>query len=603
MGAALMVAILVAGQFAVAQNDPTVVSYTGPQPQIIELPANVENPNADDTNPSLHKTTAVTIPELLVKPVIDGVLSSGEWTDAIELTPATVVSQGSGTKLYLKNDACYLYFAALMYTNPTYSGNSNMVNIWFDVNNDNTWDGSDDGNLALPGPGTQYQPNQAAWGYNTKSGWTTSSTGRLRFHYPWYATGDVLTEDDVMVRLVQVSSSLSIVEARIDYANGSIKLPVGSEFGMWINTYAGYYQGFGSAQIQTNWPSYNVGTWFSGPYPSDLTDTEVSVVISPADIFDIDDAYVADNPTFGSKAYITGTSFEGKIDYTLMAAPPQDIDYRARFYGPYPSTSLAATHSGSVTVSNMSGTATVTVPVNVPVGFYVVEFEVDDPEECGIEPRLANNNILTLAPGQVPCTVYPGDVNNDGIVNYGDKMALNNYIHDANLSPAWLQGYYRLPPHYPTPLAEVEYVAQAALPWATDLGCHMDTDGNAVVNSFDNIAIRTNWFQLNDNGNPKNRDEFNITTFDLDQNYPNPFNPSTQIRYNVPEKSDVRLVVTDAVGREVARLVNGAVPSGVHIATFDASDLSSGTYVATIQMTGVESGLNFTKSIKMLVSK
>jgi hypothetical protein len=36
---------------------------------------------------------------------------------------------------------------------------------------------------------------------------------------------------------------------------------------------------------------------------------------------------------------------------------------------------------------------------------------------------------------------------------------------------------------------------------------------------------------------------------------------------------------------------------------FDGSQLSSGTYIATITMTGVESGLTFSKTIKMALSK
>ena len=85
--------------------------------------------------------------------------------------------------------------------------------------------------------------------------------------------------------------------------------------------------------------------------------------------------------------------------------------------------------------------------------------------------------------------------------------------------------------------------------------------------------------------------------------FPNPFNPSTSIRYSVPERSDVRLVVVDILGREVAELVNGAIESGVHTVQFDASNLSTGQYIATVQMTGKESGLTFSKSMKMTLSK
>ena len=87
------------------------------------------------------------------------------------------------------------------------------------------------------------------------------------------------------------------------------------------------------------------------------------------------------------------------------------------------------------------------------------------------------------------------------------------------------------------------------------------------------------------------------------QNYPNPFNPTTTLLVSVPEPSNVRLIVTDMLGREVATLVNGRLESGSHPITFDASQLSSGNYIATITMSGIESSLTFSKTVKMTLNK
>jgi hypothetical protein len=64
----------------------------------------------------------------------------------------------------------------------------------------------------------------------------------------------------------------------------------------------------------------------------------------------------------------------------------------------------------------------------------------------------------------------------------------------------------------------------------------------------------------------------------LEQNYPNPFNPSTTIRFSVPVAGHVTLAVFDLLGREVAVLVDGAIISGTHQATFIGSSLSAGCY-------------------------
>lgn len=67
--------------------------------------------------------------------------------------------------------------------------------------------------------------------------------------------------------------------------------------------------------------------------------------------------------------------------------------------------------------------------------------------------------------------------------------------------------------------------------------------------------------------------------FALAQNYPNPFNPSTTIRYALPEATEVRLTVYDALGREVKRLVDGLQVAGEHEVVFEGQGLPSGVYV------------------------
>jgi protocatechuate 3,4-dioxygenase beta subunit len=67
--------------------------------------------------------------------------------------------------------------------------------------------------------------------------------------------------------------------------------------------------------------------------------------------------------------------------------------------------------------------------------------------------------------------------------------------------------------------------------------------------------------------------------FRLNQNFPNPFNPSTTITYHLPSSSDVKLVVYDTLGREVATLVDEKKSAGTHEIKFEGSKLSSGFYI------------------------
>ncbi|MFZ4622022.1 MAG: FG-GAP-like repeat-containing protein [Bacteroidota bacterium] len=77
------------------------------------------------------------------------------------------------------------------------------------------------------------------------------------------------------------------------------------------------------------------------------------------------------------------------------------------------------------------------------------------------------------------------------------------------------------------------------------------------------------------------------TVFALSQNYPNPFNPSTTIEFTLQTSGLTSLKVYDAIGREVATLVNEVLEAGVyHQRTFDASRLTSGVYFARLTSSG-----------------
>ncbi|MFA6470222.1 MAG: T9SS type A sorting domain-containing protein [Bacteroidota bacterium] len=74
-----------------------------------------------------------------------------------------------------------------------------------------------------------------------------------------------------------------------------------------------------------------------------------------------------------------------------------------------------------------------------------------------------------------------------------------------------------------------------------------------------------------------------VTEYGLDQNYPNPFNPSTKIAFALPQNGNVTLKVFDAIGREVAVLVNEYKDAGRYSVDFNASRLSSGIYIYRLQ--------------------
>ncbi len=71
--------------------------------------------------------------------------------------------------------------------------------------------------------------------------------------------------------------------------------------------------------------------------------------------------------------------------------------------------------------------------------------------------------------------------------------------------------------------------------------------------------------------------------YSLNQNFPNPFNPETCIQYFLTSHQHVTLKVYNILGNEVMTLVDEQKQAGTYTVTFDASQLSNGTYFYQLQ--------------------
>jgi Tol biopolymer transport system component len=97
-------------------------------------------------------------------------------------------------------------------------------------------------------------------------------------------------------------------------------------------------------------------------------------------------------------------------------------------------------------------------------------------------------------------------------------------------------------------------------------------------------------------------DEADANTVVLEQNSPNPFNPTTEIRFQLPEVSQVQLTVYNALGQAVRSLAKGSFEAGQYRVIWDARDnygikVPSGIYIYRLQ-TG-----NLVEQRKMILLK
>lgn len=92
-------------------------------------------------------------------------------------------------------------------------------------------------------------------------------------------------------------------------------------------------------------------------------------------------------------------------------------------------------------------------------------------------------------------------------------------------------------------------------------------------------------------------DENLAENIELYQNYPNPFNPSTTIKFNLKNDTNVKLTVMNAKGELVKEIVNGSLAAGAHKINFNADSYNSGIYFYKLEANGIS------KTKKMLLVK
>jgi len=91
-------------------------------------------------------------------------------------------------------------------------------------------------------------------------------------------------------------------------------------------------------------------------------------------------------------------------------------------------------------------------------------------------------------------------------------------------------------------------------------------------------------------------------SYAISRNYPNPFNPTTTIKYQLPQTSDVKLAIYNVLGQRVRTLVNGRIEAGYHSIEWDGrneagAQVASGIYIYRF------SADNYLKVQKMILMK
>jgi hypothetical protein len=94
------------------------------------------------------------------------------------------------------------------------------------------------------------------------------------------------------------------------------------------------------------------------------------------------------------------------------------------------------------------------------------------------------------------------------------------------------------------------------------------------------------------------------TEFLLSQNYPNPFNPSTKIKFSLPSSGYTTLRIYNALGEEVAVLIDKELDTGSYEVGWNAAGLPSGVYFYQLKIYSANGGAEgFLETKKMMLLK
>lgn len=130
----------------------------------------------------------------------------------------------------------------------------------------------------------------------------------------------------------------------------------------------------------------------------------------------------------------------------------------------------------------------------------------------------------------------------------------------------------------------------------------IEYEGDGEIRLLNAIAVDTRSNEMSVSISTSKRELTLPESYSLSQNIPNPFNPETMISYSLRSASQVKLIVYNVTGQEVATLVDEYKPAGSHTVRWRGLS-DSGTQAASgIYLYRLEAN-DFSETKKMLLLK
>jgi fibronectin type 3 domain-containing protein len=221
-----------------------------------------------------------------------------------------------------------------------------------------------------------------------------------------------------------------------------------------------------------------------------------------------------------------------------------------------------------------------------PVGRFKLTAAADGAKITSITVTFSGtySGISTVKLWSSPDSIFGGDTRIDSAIYYDSLVTLNRNVSAIDMNGT----YYFITVDLGPSGGDINLKIANNAAFTFESGILVSSINNAVLNKK-RIPLSV-------------EKEINVPReFTLNQNYPNPFNPSTTIKYGLPSRSTVRLVIYNILGQVVSDLVSSEQHAGIQSVVWNAN-VSSGLYFYRLEATSIDDpSKRFVETKKMLL--
>ncbi len=380
---------------------------------------------------------------------------------------------------------------------------------------------------------------------------------------------------------------------------------------------ASYLQFFGASTGTSYSMSVNSG-WNMIGRPLNVSDSSVTTLFpnhTPSSLFGYDGSYQAETQLSGGAGYWLNFPADESVLISGTPRTTSEISLNAGW-------NLIAGPSCSVPVTAIADTDSVIVgTIWGWNGAYFAATSIDQGQGYWI--NASDSGTITMSctsplPKAAPAIVLQRDFQQESSLLISDAADASQTLYfGVNPEAAGEKSGYSLPPVPPTPLFDARFVGDSYLTTQSGGEIRLQTANFPVRVKAVNLPGDSEYVLKAMLGNRVIREyrlrngqtiEINDTRvrklklskvasiapkeFAVFENYPNPFNPTTEIRFALPERGKVSIIIYNTLGQKVKTLLSATREAGSYTIRWDGRNAAGQSVASGIYLYRISAGEN-----------